>query len=370
MKYDWSDVLSLFLRNSVNPFIIMRFNRPFEIGLLASLTVLGIILPFFIVVKILNLMLLNWVIVLSFPIIASLLTFLVVRWSVHRFLYSKVKLIYKTIFSEKLRKEKKAQINKNPALLDEVYEKVETWMQVNQSEIEKLKEQEAFRREFLGNLAHELKTPVFSIQGYILTLLEGGLEDNSINRVFLERAANGVDRIATILADLDIITKLESGNIELNLKKHNIVDIANECFHHAEMRAKEKKITLRLNDNYEKAIFVSCDKEKITQVLDNLMMNSLFYGKEGGKVSVRFFDMEDKILVEVADDGLGIAKEHLTRIFERFYRVEKSRARNAGGSGLGLSIVKHIIEAHKQTVNVRSTIDIGTTFAFTLDKAK
>ncbi|HYG51756.1 MAG TPA: ATP-binding protein [Flavobacteriales bacterium] len=348
----------------------MRFTRPFEIGLLASSTVFFCLVVLLIPLKLTDFVGISWGLIFLTALAVAGTCFFVVNWSVNRFLYGKVKLIYKTILSQKLRRDTKKNISVNPRLLDEVHDRVEDWVETNNSEIEKLKEQEAFRREFLGNLAHELKTPIFSIQGYILTLLEGGLEDPSVNRVFLERAASGVDRITAILQDLDEITRLESGRVELNLRKINIVDLARECMENLEMRAREKNITLQFNHKYDKPIFVRCDKEKTLQVLNNLLVNSINYGKEGGKSDVRFFDMEDKILIEVADNGLGMAQEHLPRIFERFYRVEKSRARNAGGSGLGLAIVKHIIEAHKQTINVRSTVDVGTTFTFTLDKAK
>ncbi len=348
----------------------MRFNRPFEIGLLAGSSVIFCLLATLIPLKYLDLIQVPWQWLFLIVFISSVAVFLLVSWSVNRFLYAKVKLIYKTILSQKIRRDTKKNISMNPRLLDEVHDKVEDWVEINNSEIEKLKEQEAFRREFLGNLAHELKTPIFSIQGYILTLLEGGLEDPNVNRVFLERAANGVDRMTAILEDLDEITRLESGRMELQLKKINIVELARDCFENLEMRAKEKGIVLQFNHKYEKPVFVICDKEKIAQVFNNLLVNSINYGNADGKTDIRFFDMEDKILVEVADNGSGMSQEHLPRIFERFYRVEKSRARNAGGSGLGLAIVKHIIEAHKQSINVRSTVDVGTTFTFTLDKAK
>jgi two-component system phosphate regulon sensor histidine kinase PhoR len=348
----------------------MRFNRPFEIGLLAASGIVFCLIATIIPLKYLDFIQISWAWLFLVIFLSAITVFMLVSWSVNKFLYAKVKLIYKTILSQKIRRDTKKNIRINPRLLDEVHDKVEDWVEINNSEIEKLIEQEAFRREFLGNLAHELKTPIFSIQGYILTLLEGGLEDPSVNRVFLERAANGVERITAILEDLDEITRLESGRTELNLRKINIVELARDCFENLEMRAKEKGITLQFNHKYEKPVYVLCDKEKIAQVFNNLLVNSINYGKQDGKTDIRFFDMEDKILVEVADNGLGMSQEHLPRIFERFYRVEKSRARNVGGSGLGLAIVKHIIEVHKQSINVRSTVDIGTTFTFTLDKAK
>jgi two-component system phosphate regulon sensor histidine kinase PhoR len=237
------------------------------------------------------------------------------------------------------------------------------------SEISKLKEQEEFRREFLGNLAHELKTPVFSIQGYILTLLEGGLEDETVNRLFLERASKAVDRMTNILDDLDEITKLEADRINLLKKRFDIVDLAKDVMEGVDFLAKEKNISLKFAKKYEPT-FVKADRGKIAQVLTNLIKNSISYGNENGETTVRFFPMEDTILIEVADNGAGIEEAELPRLFERFYRVEKSRNRNEGGSGLGLAIVKHIIESHDQTINVRSTVGVGSTFSFTLEKSK
>lgn len=303
-------------------------------------------------------------------IVVFVVSYVVIFYSVERFIYGRVKLIYKAISSKKIQKETKKSIARNPDILSEVNERVIHWADEQTKEITKLKEQEEFRREFLGNLAHELKTPVFSIQGYILTLLEGGLEDPQINRQFLERAAKGVDRITSIIEDLDTINKLESGIMDLHVTRTNVVLLAEEVIESLEMKAREKNISLGFNKPYDRPIWVNCDEGKIAQVLTNLLVNAINYGKEGGKAHVRFFDMDKNILVEVADDGLGIAQEHLPRLFERFYRVDKSRSRHAGGSGLGLAIVKHIIEAHKQTINVRSTEDVGTTFAFTLSKAK
>jgi two-component system phosphate regulon sensor histidine kinase PhoR len=303
-------------------------------------------------------------------IIVFTATFFLAYYSVEKFIYSKVKLIYKNISSQKITRIKKNEINKSPDMLAEVNEQVLSWAQDKKDEIMRLKAQENFRREFIGNLSHELKTPVFSIQGYILTLLEGGLEDPKINRDFLERAARAVDRITHMIEDLDIITQLESGQLQLNLKKVNIIEIAKEVIESLDMQAAEKNIKLGFNRNYDKPIYVKCDSGRIAQVFTNLLVNSINYGNDNGKTDIRFFDMEDNILIEVADNGLGIAQEHLPRLFERFYRVDKSRSRHQGGTGLGLAIVKHIIEAHDHSISVRSTEGVGTTFAFTLSKAK
>lgn len=312
----------------------------------------------------------EWKLPFFVSLVCFAITFVLVYYLVDRFIYARVKLIYKTVYNQKLSKEMKEKIQQSPDMIGDVDQQVIEWAQDKDQQIEKLKEQENFRREFLGNLAHELKTPVFSIQGYILTLLDGGLEDPSINRNFLQRAANGVDRITHIIEDLDTITQLESGRIELDLRKVNIVDLCREVMDSLEMKAREKEISLAFNKTYDKPVYVQCDKGRIGQVLTNLLVNSVNYGRDGGKTNVRIFDMDEKILVEVADNGPGIPAVHLPRVFERFYRVDRSRSRNQGGSGLGLSIVKHIIEAHGQSLNVRSTEGVGTTFTFTLAKAK
>lgn len=235
-------------------------------------------------------------------------------------------------------------------------------------EIKRLKETEQFRKEFIGNLAHELKTPVFSVQGYILTLLEGGLEDETINRKFLKKASKGIDRIATVIEDMDTITRIESGTLLLEKKKFSIGELVKEVFDDLEEVAKEKNITLTKDKKEDTNLFVFADKSKITQVLANLILNSINYGNVDGKTIVSIKSQKGKILVEVTDNGPGIDNIHLSRLFERFYRVEKSRSRNKGGSGIGLAIVKHIIEAHQETITVKSEVDKGTTFGFTLPR--
>lgn len=252
-------------------------------------------------------------------------------------------------------------------IMGEAVQETESWARERQQEITKLKEQAQFRREFLGNLAHELKTPVFSIQGYILTLLEGGLEDQKVNRKFLERASFATERMAAILEDLDEITKMEVNRYELHMSRFDLVKLARDIIASAEEHKPEKNITVSLQKNYD-PIFVKADKGKISQVLTNLVLNSINYGKEGGKTVIRFYPMDKVIMTEVSDDGPGIEEKDLPRLFERFYRVEQSRNRNEGGSGLGLAICKHIIESHNQTINVRSTVGSGSTFTFSLPK--
>lgn len=244
------------------------------------------------------------------------------------------------------------------------------WADEKQTEIVQLKEQDKFRREFLGNLAHELKTPVFSIQGYVLTLLEGGLEDDTVNRVFLERAAKAIDRMTNILEDLDELTKLEVNELKLEMRPFDIRELVKEVMDSFEMKAAEKGMKLHFSKEYTKEKMALADRGKIAQVVTNLIGNSIAYGNENGEVIVRFYEVDDIITVEISDNGPGIEPNHIPRLFERFYRVEKSRNRNEGGSGLGLSIVKHILDSHNQTISVRSTIGVGSTFTFSLDRFK
>ena len=238
------------------------------------------------------------------------------------------------------------------------------------SEIRSLREQDSFRRDYIGNLSHELKTPVFNIQGYILTLLEGALEDPRHNRIFLEKAARSVDRMTVLLEDLDGITRIESGNLELYREDFDLNKLAREVIESLEHTAKKSNIKLVINSSKDGVIPVNADRSRVEQILTNLVVNSIKYGKEGGTTKVRFYDMDTDFLVEVADDGIGMTTEHLPRVFERFYRVDKSRSRHHGGTGLGLAIVKHLVEAHGQTINVRSTEGVGSTFSFTMQKTK
>jgi len=309
------------------------------------------------------------IVAVVFPM-SFLTSYIGFRIAVEKFIYKKIKLIYKTIHSLKRTTGGKAkELDLNTDVLSQVKSEVEAWDKTNRQEIKRLTGLEAYRREFIGNVSHELKTPIFNIQGYLLTLLEGGLQDPNINVNYLEKANKSVDRMITLLEDLDEITKLESGVIEMNVAKIDLVELIKEVISSLEMQAKNSQITLTFVDKPTKPLWVMADYDRICQVVTNLVVNSIKYGKEGGKTLIKLFDMDENILIEVADNGTGIAAEHLPRLFERFYRTDKGRARESGGTGLGLSIVKHIIEAHDQTINVRSTVDVGSTFSFTLKKA-
>jgi two-component system phosphate regulon sensor histidine kinase PhoR len=317
----------------------------------------------------------------SFHVGRALLTFglalagvyFMVKYVVQEFVYEKIRLIYKTIHNLKTPKgELRKRLKEDADILESVNSDVVSWAENQKQEIQSLRDQEEYRRDFLGNVSHELKTPIFNIQGYVHTLLDGGLEDEEINRKFLKRADKSVERLISVVEDLDVISRLESGRLELNIQKVNIVELAKDVMDLEEMKAESRNIRIRFNEKYEKPIYVMADGDQIKQVYINLLDNSIKYGNKDGSIKLRFYDMDENILCEVADDGPGIDPKHLPRLFERFYRVDKSRDRHAGGTGLGLSIVKHIIEAHKQSINVRSETgaNAGTTFSFTLKKAR
>lgn len=313
----------------------------------------------------------DWMSLATVFLITFVTTFIVFNYLLELFIYRKIKLIYKTINTYKDSKEKtQAKVDLNADIIGNVSKEVAEWEKNRTDEIAELKKMEVFRKEFLGNVSHELKTPIFSIQGYLHTLLEGGIDDPEVNVNYLNKAAAAVERLCLIVDDLEAISKLESGEMVLDQRTFDIRDLVNEVIDSLELRAKESKIRLALKEGSDKQYFVYADKERIRQVLVNLIVNSIKYGKESGSTVIGFYDMDEHILVEVTDNGIGIDPVHLPRLFERFYRVDKSRSREQGGTGLGLSIVKHILEAHKQGIKVRSTYGIGTTFTFTLLKAR
>ena len=294
---------------------------------------------------------------------------LVALFIIRKYVAYKLKPIYSIVLSRDVHTTEILSELKDKRV-ENIGEELTAWADTNDKEIARLKEAERFRKQYLGNVAHELKTPIFNIQGYISTLLDGGLEDELINRKYLERAEKSIDRLINIVNDLDTISKLESSMNKLNLEKFDIVALAKEIAEQAEIEADKKHIRISVKgvENLPSPFWVLADKHYIGQVLVNLIINSIRYGKEGGQTRIRFRDMLDKILVEVEDNGLGIGKEDLPRVFERFYRTDKGRSREQGGTGLGLAIVKHIIEAHGERISVRSEPGVGSTFSFTLKK--
>lgn len=296
--------------------------------------------------------------------------FLVIRRLIDYFIYRRIKVLYKYIHEVKSDPEtKKDQVVTNETL-DIAEENVIAWAQQKEKEVNTLRSLESYRRQFLGNISHELKTPIFNIQGYLHTLLEGGLTDESINVKFLDRAAKNVERLETIVSDLETIAQLESEQMVLEVEPFEIKALVREVFEDHEQLAFNRRIRMLFKSGAENEFMILADRDRIRQVLNNLITNSIKYGKDGGTTKVSFYDMDDRILVEVGDDGIGIDEQHLKHVFDRFYRVDVSRSRELGGSGLGLSIVKHILEAHKQSITVRSTSGLGTTFSFTMQKVK
>lgn len=311
----------------------------------------------------------NWSSVLILFVSVFVIGYIVFFYALQIFIYRKIKLVYKSIHHLKSGKEEsllKYKLNEDP--IDKMNKEVVEWENEKILEIEQLKKLEVYRKEFVANVTHELKTPLFSIQGYIHTLLDGALEDEKVNKIFLEKASRNVDRLTNLISDLEVITQLESGSYTLEQEVFDIHMLTNDVFDSLDLKSSQRKIKLSFQKGSDEPFYVFADKEKIRQVLINLLDNSIKYGKENGNTVVSFYEIDENILVEVTDDGNGIDEQHLNRLFERFYRADKSRSRDIGGTGLGLSIVKHIIEAHGQTINVRSSIGVGTTFGFTLMK--
>jgi len=337
------------------------------ISLILALILYGLILLFNYV---LNLKF-DWYYLLIIPVLIFGSSFIIFSFFIENFIYKKIKVIYKNINDLKAGKgSRNINLDFNTDLLGRVNSEVKEWAEIKAREIEVLKKAEQYRKEFIGNVSHELKTPVFAIQGYLETLLDGGLEDETINRNYLYKAAQNVDRLQTIIDDLLVISQLETNSVPLDIEKFDLVELIKEVFESLEVQAEIQEINLSLKQGHDKNTQVLADKERIRQVLTNLINNSIKYGKDGGKTAIGIYDMDQNYLVEVSDDGIGIEKDHLHRLFERFYRVDKHRSREKGGSGIGLAIVKHIVEAHGQTINVRSTPQVGTTFGFTIKKAK
>lgn len=345
----------------------MKFSRPIYIILVGSLALAILVLLCLLGIHFYSDAPLRSLVLFGVPILIFGVSFGVFTFLVGRFVNRRIQTVYKIISNKQLPQEA-LKYAMSDDVLNKLSEDIAKWVGLQQKRIKDLQEQAKFRKEFLGNLAHELKTPVFSIQGYILTLLEGGLEDERVNRDFLERTLSGVDRISNLLEDLDEISKYENERFNLKITKFDIVRLCRSVFNELESKAELKHINLSFSRHFE-PIMVMADKNRITQVLVNLVSNSISYGEENGETKVNLIVERNQVVVEVIDNGVGMSQEHIVRLFERFYRVDKSRERNVGGSGLGLAIVKHIVEAHGQSINVRSTENVGSTFLFTLKKA-
>lgn len=304
---------------------------------------------------------------LAYIVSIFIFSFIIIQFRVEKFIYQRIKKIYDDVSILDKSDLSKTSITSD---IDTLSREVQKFAQTKQQQIKNLNQRENYRREFLGNISHELKTPLFTVQGYLLTLTDGAVEDKKITLRYLKRANKGVDRLISIVKDLDLISKLETENSTLKKQSFDIVKLTQEIFDMLEIKSKKRNITLCFDKKYF-PIMVIADTEKIEQVLINLIVNSIKYGKVNGTTMVSFSSKEkDKLLIKVADNGEGIEREHLGRLFQRFYRVDKSRAREQGGSGLGLSIVKHIVEAHGEEIFVESKTQKGSVFSFTLEKTE
>jgi len=353
----------------------MAFNKrnatPKQISVYVSAIVSVILVAvisvaYYVVYKVANIWLITGSLFLVFAVI-----YFAFNIALESFLYRRIKLIYKSIHQLKVRGTKdelKQRIKNSDDIISDVNDDVLEWARDKKEEIDELKQMEEYRKEFIGNLSHELKTPIFNIQGYLTTLIDGGADDAEMTDKYLKNAERNVERMISLVEDLDTIHKLESSRMHLEMEKFDVVKLAHDVIDMQEMKAQQRNVKLAFKEEYSKPFWVYADKNSIKQVFTNLIVNSIVYGNEGGTTKISFYDMDENILVEVADDGPGIDEKHLSRLFERFYRVDKSRSRHQGGTGLGLSIVKHIMESHHQSINVRSTTGRGSTFAFTLKK--
>lgn len=312
----------------------------------------------------------NWRIGLVSLVLVFAGSFGLILFTLEKFIYRKIKLIYKLIHQTKATRKEEVYFKYilPQKSIDAVREDVERWGERRNEEIESLRRNEAYRKEFLQNLAHEFKTPIFAIQGYVDTLLNGALDDETVSKKFLQNTSRNIDRLANLVNDLDEISKLESGEQLLYKQNFIIQDLFREVCESLSIKSNQKNIRCGIKKGCEAPIIVFADKEKIRQVMSNLVENAIKYGKDDGNIVVSVYNTDGRVvLVEISDDGIGIDEEHVPRIFERFYRTDAARSRDKGGTGLGLAICKHIIEAHGHSIHVRSTVDVGTTIGFTLD---
>lgn len=315
----------------------------------------------------------SWLMLILVTVTTFVTAFYIFGFYLRKYIYRKIKVIYKSIHSLKMPKDQKQKIKDfdfDSHIIDEVEKQVIEWAAQKVEEEAQLAPMDDYRRNLLGNISHELKTPIFNIQGYLHTLLDGAIHDDRVNEKYLKRSAQNLERLNSIVEDLDIISQIEGQQMDMEFQRFDIHKLAVEVLDDLELKAKNKAIKLRIKEGCNRPYFVEADRDRIRQVLDNLVNNAVKYGNPNGYVQIGFYDMDINLLIEVSDNGIGIDNQHLNRLFERFYRVDKARSREEGGTGLGLSIVKHIVEAHNQTINVRSSKMVGSTFGFTLEKSK
>jgi two-component system phosphate regulon sensor histidine kinase PhoR len=301
----------------------------------------------------------------------AIVSFSLVYYVIERFIYRKIKLVYKFISQTKATKREAFFTSEllPQKTIEEVNADVAQWAEDRKVEIERLQSNEQFRREFLMNLAHELKTPIFAAQGYIDTLLGGALQDNNVNTLFLQKAEKSIERLSDLVTDLDQISRIESNRLPINKSIFIIQDLIHDVFEELSQKASTKNIKLNIKKGCEQGVEVFADKTRIKQVLVNLVENSINYGRDRGETNAGIYVVDQKeVFIEITDNGMGIQEDQISRVFERFYRTDSARTRNEGGTGLGLAIVKHIVEAHNHSVTCRSTVDVGTSFGFSLDK--
>ncbi|HET8735528.1 MAG TPA: ATP-binding protein [Pricia sp.] len=344
----------------------MRLKRSYRFALRSSLliTVLftGVLCALLYFMDAFDVVIAAWCFVLLF-----VLSFIILQIRIERFIYRKIERIYDDVALLE-----SSSFTAGPITTDmrTLTEEIEKFAQDKKIEIDTLKVREEYRKDFLGNVSHELKTPLFTVQGYIETLLDGALDDKKVRKKYLQRANKGVERLIYIVRDLDLITKLEVGDLNLVRERFDVVELIQSVFDLLEMKVEKKNITLTFDMDYREPIHVHADKDKIQRVVTNLLVNSIKYGRRDGTTEVSVENLiKNKVIVRVTDNGGGIPKRHIHRLFERFYRVDKSGSRSEGGSGLGLAIVKHIIEAHGEKIYVESEIGVGSEFSFTLEKS-
>ena len=347
--------------------MILNFKKSYKFAFISSLYV-SVLLTLVLSVFLYTFYKLNFPFLIGFGVLCFVLTFFIIQYRVEHFIYKRVKKIYDDLTLLESTSFSKGQITTDMKTLRE---EIDRYAKDKKLEIETLKIREEYRKEYIGNVSHELKTPLFTVQGYISTLLEGASSNKKLREKYLIRADKGIERLTYIIKDLDMITRLEAGNLSLNIETFDIIKLIESVFDLLEMKAAAKKIALSFDIDYKNPVLVKGDKERLQQVVSNLVVNSIKYGDINGTTEVSVENLiKNKVIVRITDNGEGIEKKHIPRLFERFYRVDKSGSRKEGGSGLGLAIVKHIIEAHNEKLYIESEFGVGSEFSFTLEKAK